>query len=125
MSRMPWTCQPVERHDSSTPSISPARWNTAATCRATMPRACAARSPSANHLSVESETMANTILNVPDISCEHCERTITNALTPITGVRHVNVDIPSKQVRVDFDESKVSVEQMKDVLNEEDYPVES
>jgi copper chaperone len=69
--------------------------------------------------------MANTVLNVPDISCEHCERTITNALTPITGVRQVKVDIPSKQVRVDFDESKVSIEQMKDVLNEEDYPVES
>lgn len=69
--------------------------------------------------------MANTILNVPDISCEHCERAITNALTPITGVRQVKVDIPSKQVRVDFDESKVSVAQMKDVLNEEDYPVES
>jgi copper chaperone len=69
--------------------------------------------------------MANTILNVPDISCEHCERTITNALTPMTGVRQVKVDIPSKQVRVDFDESQVSVDQMKDVLNEEDYPVES
>ncbi|MBO0884895.1 MAG: heavy-metal-associated domain-containing protein [Mycobacterium sp.] len=69
--------------------------------------------------------MANTILNVPDISCEHCERTITNALTPISGVRQVRVDIPGKQVRVDFDESKVSVDQMKDVLQEEDYPVES
>ena len=69
--------------------------------------------------------MANTILNVPDISCEHCERTITNALTPITGVREVKVDIPGKQVRVDFDESRVSVEQMTDILNEEDYPVES
>ena len=69
--------------------------------------------------------MANTILSVPDISCEHCERTITNALTPMTGVRQVKVDIPSKQVHVDFDESQVSVDQMKDVLNEEDYPVES
>jgi len=69
--------------------------------------------------------MANTVLNVPDISCEHCERTITNALTPVTGVRQVKVDIASKQVRVDFDESKVSVDQMKDVLQEEDYPVES
>jgi len=35
------------------------------------------------------------------------------------------VDIPNKQVRVDFDESKVSVDQMKDLLQEEDYPVES
>jgi copper chaperone len=69
--------------------------------------------------------MAKTILNVPDISCEHCERTITNALAPITGVRQVNVDIPTKQVCVDFDETKVTVEQMKDALQEEEYPVES
>jgi len=69
--------------------------------------------------------MATTVLNVPDISCEHCERTITNALTPVAGVRQVKVDIPGKQVRVDYDESQVSVDQMKDVLQEEDYPVES
>jgi copper chaperone len=69
--------------------------------------------------------MATTVLNVPDISCEHCERTITNALTPISGVQIVNVDIPGKQVHVDYDESQVSVDQMKDVLQEEDYPVES
>jgi len=69
--------------------------------------------------------MATTILNVPDISCEHCERTITNALTPVEGVRNVRVDIPTRQVRVDYDEARVSVDQMKDVLQEEDYPVES
>ena len=69
--------------------------------------------------------MAITVLNVPDISCEHCERTITNALTPVAGVRSVNVDIPAKQVRVDYDESQLSVDQMKDVLQEEEYPVES
>ncbi len=69
--------------------------------------------------------MASTVLNVPDISCEHCERTITNALTPISGVRMVNVDIPGKQVHVEYDESQVSVDHMKDVLQEEDYPVES
>jgi copper chaperone len=69
--------------------------------------------------------MATTRLNVPDISCEHCERTITNALTPIAGVRTVNVDIPGKQVHVEYDESRVNVDQMKDILQEEDYPVES
>ena len=69
--------------------------------------------------------MASTILDVPDISCEHCERTITNTFTPITGVRQVKVDIPNKQVRVDFDDSKVSVDEVKDLLQEEDYPVES
>jgi copper chaperone len=69
--------------------------------------------------------MATTVLNVPDISCEHCERTIRGALTPVQGIRSVNVDIPGKQVRVDYDESQVSVERMKDVLQDEDYPVES
>ena len=69
--------------------------------------------------------MAKTILNVPDISCEHCERTITDALTPVEGIRSVQVDIPEKQVRVDYDEAQVSVERMKDVLQEEDYPVAS
>jgi copper chaperone len=69
--------------------------------------------------------MATTVLNVPDISCEHCERTITNALTPVDGIRTVNVDIPARQVRVDYDESVVDVNKMKDVLQEEDYPVDS
>ena len=69
--------------------------------------------------------MANVTLNVPDISCEHCERTITNALTPVDGVRSVNVDIPTKRVTVDYDESAVDVNRFKEVLQEEDYPVES
>jgi copper chaperone len=69
--------------------------------------------------------MATTVLNVPDISCEHCERTITNALTPVDGVRTVKVDIPTKQVRVEYDESVVDVNTMQEVLKEEDYPVAS
>jgi copper chaperone len=69
--------------------------------------------------------MASTVLTVPDISCEHCERTITNALTPVAGVRQVQVDIPGKQVRVEYDEAQVSIGQMKEILQEEDYPVES
>ena len=69
--------------------------------------------------------MSNVTLRVPDISCEHCERTITNALTPVEGVRAVHVDIPTKQVRVDYDEAKVDVERMKAILSEEEYPVQS
>ena len=60
--------------------------------------------------------MKTIVLNVPDISCEHCERTITGALGPVEGVQNVNVDIPSKQVRVDYDDSAVDVERMKQVL---------
>jgi copper chaperone len=69
--------------------------------------------------------MANVVLNVPDISCEHCERTITGALSPVEGVNSVSVDIPAKQVKVDYNASQVDLEKMKEILQEEDYPVES
>ena len=69
--------------------------------------------------------MASTILNVPDISCEHCERTITQALSPLEGVREVGVDIPRRQVRVDYDDTLVTVQRFEEVLAEEEYPVES
>ena len=69
--------------------------------------------------------MATITLDVPDISCEHCERTITEALGPLEGVRDVTVDIPTRRVRVDYDETTVDVDRFKAVLQEEDYPVAS
>ena len=69
--------------------------------------------------------MKTIVMNVPDISCEHCERTITGALAPVAGVCSVNVDIPAKQVRVEYEEGTIDVERMKEVLQEEDYPVQS
>ena len=69
--------------------------------------------------------MATTVLSIPDISCGHCQATITNALTPLDGVQAVNVDIPTKKVTVQYDPSAVQVDRMKEVLAEEDYPVES
>lgn len=69
--------------------------------------------------------MTQIILNVPDISCEHCERTITTTLTPVAGVRGVSVDIPAKQVHVDYDETQIGPDRMKQLLEAEDYPVAS
>jgi copper chaperone len=69
--------------------------------------------------------MATTVLSVPDISCEHCERTITGALQPVEGVQAVSVDIPARTVHVEYDPAQVSVERMKEILQEEEYPVES
>lgn len=69
--------------------------------------------------------MTTKTLSVPDISCEHCERTVKRALEPVEGVQSVAVDIPGKQVRVTFDETRVGVDRMKEILQEEDYPVAS
>ena len=67
--------------------------------------------------------MTTRTLSVPDISCEHCERAIKGALEPLAGVQLVNVDIPGKTVRVEFDESRVDVEQVKAAVEDEEYPV--
>lgn len=69
--------------------------------------------------------MATTVLSVPDISRGHCQIPITNALTPLDGVQAVTVDVPTKKVTVQYDPSVVTVDRFKDVLHEEDYPVES
>lgn len=37
---------------------------------------------------------------VPDVSCEHCVRAITDELSQIDGVEQVKVDIPTKIVTV-------------------------
>jgi copper chaperone len=67
--------------------------------------------------------MTRTVLSVPDISCEHCAHTVTNALSSLAGVARVAVDIPTKRVTVEYDPSRVDVAALSAALAEEDYPV--
>ena len=67
--------------------------------------------------------MSTVVLNVPDISCAHCERAITEALEPVDGVRQIGVDVPARTVTVGYDEATVTVEHLHEVLAEADYPV--
>jgi len=69
--------------------------------------------------------MTETTLTVPNISCEHCERSVVSALSPTDGVQQVTVDIPSKTVKVVYDAARVKVEDMSAILAAEDYPVAS
>ncbi|MBX6770644.1 MAG: heavy-metal-associated domain-containing protein [Chloroflexi bacterium] len=67
--------------------------------------------------------MAKIVLDVPDVSCEHCERTITRALQSLEGVTSVRVDIPTKKVYLDYDPGRIALERISAVLDEEGYPV--
>jgi copper chaperone len=69
--------------------------------------------------------MKQVVLNVPDISCEHCEHAITEALTPVSGVQGVAVSVENKQVTVAYDENAVDLDTLHRILEEEDYPVQS
>ena len=69
--------------------------------------------------------MGSITLNVPDVSCEHCARTITAALRPVDGVAGVTVDTPARQVRLTYDPVVVQIDQVEAILAEEDYPLAS
>jgi copper chaperone CopZ len=69
--------------------------------------------------------MSTVTLSVPGISCEHCEMTVTRALTGQEGVQAVAVDIPAKLVKLTFDPARITIEKVSEVLAEEDYPVAS
>ena len=60
-------------------------------------------------------------LSVPDISCEHCVKTINGALGDQPGVEAVQTDIPTKTVYLRYDPSQLSLEQIEAVLDDAGY----
>lgn len=59
---------------------------------------------------------------VPNISCEHCVRTIERELGELTGVTSVRVDQVSKLVTVEWQETLVTWEDIRALLREINYP---
>jgi copper chaperone len=59
---------------------------------------------------------------VPEISCEHCVRAITNELTSVPGIEVINIDIPTKVVTIRHTD-EVSDEQIVATIAEAGYEV--
>lgn len=62
-------------------------------------------------------------ISVPEISCGACKNAIEGALAPVDGVASAVVDIDAKTVRVDFDISRITVERLVAVIEEQGYQV--
>lgn len=62
-------------------------------------------------------------LSVPDVSCEHCVKTVNSALGALPGVEAVNTDIPTKSVHFRYDPNQVSMQRIEDVLDDAGYTV--
>lgn len=65
--------------------------------------------------------MKNVTLNVQGMSCHHCVNSIEGALKEI-GVSG-KVNLKSESVDVSFDEQKISLDQIKEVIEEQGYDV--
>ncbi len=63
------------------------------------------------------------VLSVPDVSCEHCVKTVNGALGNLPGVEHVSTDIPTKTVHLRYDEHQLSMKKIEEVLDDAGYTV--
>ena len=67
--------------------------------------------------------MTTQTLSVPDISCDHCRRTIESALGRLPGVQATEVDVAARTVRVTYDETTLEQTTISATLAEEGYEV--
>lgn len=65
--------------------------------------------------------MSEATLNIPGIHCEHCQTSIEGALGELEGVRSARVSVPERTVDVDYDESVVDIDAIKDTILEQGY----
>lgn len=61
---------------------------------------------------------------VPNISCEHCVRTIERELGEMKGVTSIHADQASQQVTVEWQETLLKWEDIRALLQEINYPPE-
>ena len=65
--------------------------------------------------------MASASIKVREIHCASCENTIRTALGQLDGVRMVVPTAQRSEVRVSYDEARVSEEQLRSALSEVGY----
>ncbi|MED1646122.1 copper ion binding protein [Brevibacillus agri] len=65
--------------------------------------------------------MKQVTLQVNGMSCQHCVNSIEKALKEVGASG--NVDLKSNSVTVEFEESKVTLEAVKEAIEEQGYDV--
>lgn len=68
--------------------------------------------------------MQQRVFKVPQIHCQSCQNTISSALADVDGVRQVDPDQATDQVTVTFDETRVDIDRIGEILADAGFPVE-
>lgn len=69
------------------------------------------------------DKMEKITLQIKGMSCSHCQNAVTKALQALEGVEKVDVHLEQGTADVTYDRSKVSVEQLKEAVEEQGYDV--
>lgn len=63
------------------------------------------------------------VLDVPDIRCGHCKRTIEGAVAALEGVAGVEVDVEARSVDLRFDAARLPLDRVVQAIADEGYEV--
>jgi copper chaperone len=63
------------------------------------------------------------ILKVEGMSCDHCVKAVTDAVSALGGVESVNVSLAGHTAEVRYDPAKVSLDAIKAAIAGEDFEV--
>ncbi len=63
-------------------------------------------------------------ISVAGMTCNHCKMSVESALKTLDGVTSAEVDLAANKVAVEFDDSKVSFDDLKKAIEEAGYEVQ-
>lgn len=63
------------------------------------------------------------LLNVEGMTCAHCAESIENAVGSLNGVVEVNVSVADGKVSVEYDNERVTIDTIKDIIEDQGYEV--
>jgi Cu+-exporting ATPase len=64
-------------------------------------------------------------IKVYDMTCGHCQKRVTDAISSLEGVESVDVNLESESATVSFNSEKVSLDDIKAAIRKAGYPTES
>ncbi|WP_251517329.1 MULTISPECIES: copper chaperone CopZ [Staphylococcus] len=67
--------------------------------------------------------MTTETIQVEGMSCDHCKHAVESALTNLNGVSSADVSLEDNNVTVNYDETDVSFDNMKDAIEDQGYDV--
>lgn len=67
--------------------------------------------------------MEKVTLNVQGMSCDHCVKAVEGSVGALNGINAVKVNLKAATVNVEFDPEKVSLDQIKETIDDQGYDV--
>lgn len=68
--------------------------------------------------------MEKVTLNVQGMSCDHCVKAIQGSVGALKGVDSVKVDLKGNKVDVEFNNQEVTLDKIKETIDDQGYDVE-